>query len=83
MTRKPRRYVLCVHAEGDVDLESRKRCEVLPDERAAADGYLRVIDESGEDYLCVTGVSASYRMHAISPTLMVTRVAMWRPRDGC
>jgi hypothetical protein len=24
---------------------------VLPDEAAAADGYLRVIDESGEDYL--------------------------------
>jgi hypothetical protein len=24
---------------------------VLPDEAAAADGYIRVIDESGEDYL--------------------------------
>jgi hypothetical protein len=24
---------------------------LLPDEAAAADGYLRVIDESGEDYL--------------------------------
>ena len=51
MTRKPRRYVLCVHAEGDVDLESRKLYEVLSDDRAAADGYIRVIDESGEDYL--------------------------------
>jgi hypothetical protein len=51
MTRKTRRYVLCVHAEGDVDLQSRKLYEVLPDEQAAADGYIRVIDESGEDYL--------------------------------
>ena len=51
MTRKPRRYALCVHAEGDLDLEPRKLYEVLPDKRAAADGYLRVIDESGEDYL--------------------------------
>ena len=50
MTRK-NRYVLCVHAEGDVDLERRKIYEVLPDERAALDGYLRVVDESGEDYL--------------------------------
>jgi hypothetical protein len=24
---------------------------MLPDEAAAADGYIRVIDESGEDYL--------------------------------
>ena len=25
--------------------------QVLPDEAAAEDGYMRVIDESGEDYL--------------------------------
>ena len=51
MARKTRSYVLCVHAEGDVDLENRKLYEVLPDERAAVDGYVRVVDESGEDYL--------------------------------
>ena len=33
------------------DLEPRKLYRVLPDQAAAADGYLRVIDESGEDYL--------------------------------
>jgi hypothetical protein len=32
-------------------LEPRKVYRVLPDEAAAEDGYLRVIDESGEDYL--------------------------------
>ena len=31
--------------------EFRKLYLVLSDEAAAADGYLRVIDESGEDYL--------------------------------
>jgi len=33
------------------DLEVRKLYQVLPDEAAAADGLLRVVDESGEDYL--------------------------------
>jgi hypothetical protein len=30
---------------------TRKLYEVLPDCKASQDGYLRVIDESGEDYL--------------------------------
>jgi hypothetical protein len=32
-------------------LDLRKVYEVLPDESAGRDGYLRVVDESGEDYL--------------------------------
>jgi hypothetical protein len=34
-----------------VDLEVRKVYPILPDTAAARDDYLRVIDESGEDYL--------------------------------
>ena len=34
-----------------MDLEVRKVYAILPDTAAARDGYLRVIDESGEDYL--------------------------------
>jgi len=50
--RKPRaEFVLCVQNEGCDDLEIRKVYQVLPDQGAAEDGYLRVIDESGEDYL--------------------------------
>lgn len=45
------RFVLCIRNEDCEDLESRKVYQVLPDETAAEDGYLRVIDESGEDYL--------------------------------
>ena len=44
-------FVLCVQNEGCDDLETRKVYQVLPDQVAAQDGYLRVIDESGEDYL--------------------------------
>jgi hypothetical protein len=33
------------------DLERRKIYRLIPDEEAAKEGYLRVVDESGEDYL--------------------------------
>jgi hypothetical protein len=45
------RFVICIRNEECEDLEPRKLYRVLPDEAAAADGYIRVIDESGEDYL--------------------------------
>jgi hypothetical protein len=32
-------------------LEKRKIYTVLPDDEAAKEGYLRIVDESGEDYL--------------------------------
>jgi hypothetical protein len=45
-------YVLCVDNGGYPEsLEVRKLYAVLPDERAAANEYIRVIDETGEDYL--------------------------------
>lgn len=44
-------FVVCVSNEDCEDLELRKIYQVLPDESAAEDGYIRVIDESGEDYL--------------------------------
>lgn len=45
------RFAVCIRNEGSEDLELRKIYQILPDESAAAEGYLRVIDESGEDYL--------------------------------
>jgi hypothetical protein len=45
-------YVLCVDNGGYPEsLEVRKVYAVLPDERAATNDYVRVIDETGEDYL--------------------------------
>jgi len=43
-------FAICV-ADSEPDLESRKIYKVLPDVRAAEKNYVRVIDESGEDYL--------------------------------
>lgn len=45
------RFALCIRNDGADDLEPRKVYQVLPDLAAAREGYARVIDESGEDYL--------------------------------
>ncbi len=52
--RKPlaKHFVVCVNNRGyPASLELHKIYRVLPDEDAAEHGDIRVIDESGEDYL--------------------------------
>lgn len=44
-------FAICAASEGFDDLEVWKVYRVLPDVKAAQVGCLRVIDESGEDYL--------------------------------
>ena len=45
-------YVLCIDDGGYPEsLEVRKIYPVLPDEKAASRDYVRIIDETGEDYL--------------------------------
>ena len=44
------RFVVCIdNSDYRASIEVRKIYQVLPDERAAMDDYLRVVDESGED----------------------------------
>lgn len=45
------KFVLCIENKDCEDLEKRKIYKVIPDKSAAQDGYLRIIDESSEDYL--------------------------------
>lgn len=46
------RFVVCIDNSGySASLELHKIYRLLPDKDAAKDGDLRVIDESGEDYL--------------------------------
>jgi len=45
------RFAVCVRDEGCEGLELRKVYQVLRDKRAEGEGYIRVVDESGEDYL--------------------------------
>ena len=52
MERAAKRLFICLDNAGyDVSLERRKIYVALPDTKAERAGYLRIIDESGEDYL--------------------------------
>jgi hypothetical protein len=52
MARQARRLVICIDNAGyEVSLERRKIYVAIPDARAEKLGQVRVIDESGEDYL--------------------------------
>lgn len=44
-------FALRVEDGGMEDLEARKVYRVLPDHEPAREGYVRVVDESGEDYI--------------------------------
>lgn len=46
------RFVVCIDNAGyEASLELHKIYSVVPDPDAAQDGDLRIVDESGEDYL--------------------------------
>ena len=46
------RFAICINnREFPASLELHKLYRILPDKEAQADGDLRIIDESGEDYL--------------------------------
>jgi len=46
------KYVVCIdNSDYPASLEQHKIYRVLPDDDAATDGDIRIIDESGEDYI--------------------------------
>ena len=50
------RFAVCIKNEDHpASLELRKIYQVMPDVRAAEHGLVRVVDESGEDYLYPAG----------------------------
>ena len=50
-SKRPTQFAICLKNKDCEDLVVRKIYPVLPDEKAAKEKYIRVIDESGEDYL--------------------------------
>ena len=57
-------FALCVDDGGMEDLEVRKVYQLLPDPAAKREEYVRVIDESGEDYLYPSHLFVSVRLPA-------------------
>jgi hypothetical protein len=65
MPSRRRSWVVCVRNEGyEASLERRKIYEVLPDADAEAHNQLRVIDESGDDYLFPSRYFATIELSA-------------------
>jgi hypothetical protein len=79
LTSKKRiEFAVCVASEGYDDLEVWKVYRVLPDAKAAGVGCVRVIDESGEDYLYPAD-----RFVAVDfPKDVRARLPRWQPRNG-
>lgn len=49
--RRQVRFAVCIENKGyEASLEIGKLYRVLPDKAAERHGYLRIVDESGEDY---------------------------------
>jgi hypothetical protein len=74
MARKEKtpQFVLCIRNEGCDDLQLRKAYQLLPDTSATEEGYVRVIDESGEDYL----YPADYFLPVALPASVAKRFAV-------
>jgi len=52
MNTPPKPFVLCVdNSDYEASLVLGKVYRILPDARAAKDDLVRIVDESGEDYL--------------------------------
>ena len=66
------RFVVCIANEGCEDLEVRKIYQVLPDDTAAEDDYLRVVDESGEDYLYPADYFIEIKLPAAAEKALIT-----------
>lgn len=50
--KSPSNFLFCLNNGGyPASLEARKIYRALPDAAARAKGFVRIIDESGEDYL--------------------------------
>ena len=48
---KQRQFAICITNDNCDDLQILKIYQILPDQKAVEDNYVRVIDDSGEDYL--------------------------------
>lgn len=65
-------FVVCLNNEGyKASLEVGKLYRMIPDEEAAREGYMRVVDESGEDY-----AFAADRFHQVSLPVAVEQALL-------
>jgi len=71
--------MLCIRSDAADDLETRKIYQIVPDVAAAREGFARVIDESGEDYLYPTDYFLPLRLPAAVSRRLVSPPHFARP----
>jgi hypothetical protein len=70
------KFLLCVDNEGyEASLEVRKLYEKIPDKEADRHNQVRIIDESGEDYLYPSKFFASVRLPIQTKNRIVEKAA--------
>ena len=77
-SKKRIEFAVFVANEGYEDIEVWKVYQVLPDAKAASVGCVRVIDESGEDYL----YPADRFVMVDFPKNVRARLPRWQPSNG-
>jgi len=70
------KFLLCIENEGyEASLELRKLYERLPDKEAERHKQVRIIDESGEDYLYPSDYFAPIRLSVQTRTKLIEKAA--------
>ena len=71
-----RKFLLCIDNEGyEVSLERRKLYEKIPDKEAERHEQVRIIDESGEDYLYPSSFFAPVRLSIQTKSKILEKAA--------
>ena len=71
-----RKFMLCVDNEGyEASLEIRKLYEKIPDKEAERHDQVRIIDESGEDYLYPSSFFAPVRLSIQTKSKILEKAA--------
>ena len=69
------KFLLCVDNQGyEASLELRKLYENVPDKEADCHGQVRIIDESGEDYLYPATYFAAIKLLTETKNRILTKV---------
>jgi len=70
------KFLICVDNEGyEASLEFRKLYEQLPDKEAERHNQVRIIDESGEDYLYPSDFFAPIRLPVETRSRIIEKAA--------
>jgi hypothetical protein len=71
-----RKFMLCVDNKGyEASLEIRKLYEKIPDKEAERHDQVRIIDESGEDYLYPSSFFAPVRLSIQTKSRILEKAA--------